>query len=278
VETDPDPISARIIADSTFNGHRLTTVEVRFPRFLVAELNTHRVFSRNSASSRAIPVRRRIRDVLACPFVPEAFGSNKAGMQAGEPLGAFRATFARGAWMAALYAAVACAYLLSVAGVHKQWANRLLEPFAYTTVIISATEWANFFGQRMHKDAQPEMQQVAWAIFDAMEGSVPRVLQEGDWHLPYIQSDEVTHPTEKLIRLSVARCARVSYLTHDGRRDHGADMGLYERLLTSGHLSPFEHPAKAGGGGGNFWGWTQARKGIPREACFLGAIPAPNPS
>jgi thymidylate synthase ThyX len=255
-------ITARIIADSTCNGHRLTTVDVCLPRFLLAELNTHRMFSRNSASSRAIPVRRRIRDVLARPFVPEAFGANKAGMQAGGPIGALRATFAAGVWWVALYAAVGCAYLLSVAGVHKQWANRLLEPFAYTTVIVSATEWANFFAQRLHPDAQPEMQQVARAIFDAMEASVPRTLREGEWHLPYVQPDETWRPVEERIRLSVARCARVSYLTHDGKRSAEADFALYARLVEGRHLSPFEHAARAGGTWGNFRGWTQARAGV----------------
>ena len=265
-------IAARIIADSTHNGHRLTTVEVHLPRFLLAELNTHRTFSRNSASSRAIPVRRRIRDVLACPYVPDAFGANKAGMQAGEPVSALRAIFARAVWMAALYAAVGCAYLLAMAGVHKQWANRLIEPFGYTTVIVSATEWANFFGQRLHKDAQPEMQQVARAIFEAMAASVPRPLREGEWHLPYLQPSEAGEPIQVQIRVCVARCARVSYLTHAGRLNPAADLHLYDRLATSGHLSPFEHVAKAGGGSGNFRGWTQARAGVPREANFLDGV------
>jgi thymidylate synthase ThyX len=159
-----------------------------------------------------------------------------------------------------------------VAGVHKQWANRLLEPFSYTTVIVSATEWTNFFGQRLHKDAQPEMQSVGWAIFEAITTSTPRICAASDWHLPYLQPDEAHLPTVTQIALCVARCARVSYLTHDGKRNANADLSLHDRLLTSGHLSPFEHVAQAGVGSGNFRGWRQARANVRNEANFLGAL------
>ncbi len=266
-------IAARIIADSIYGPHRLTTVEAHLPRFLLAELNTHRTFSRNSASSRAIPVRRRIRDVLSGPFVPDAFGANKAGMQAGGTVGGWRSVAARAVWMASLYAAVTGAYLLSALNVHKQWANRLLEPFAYTTVIVSATEWENFFAQRLHADAQPEMQQVAWAIFDAMAASTPRICAKGDMHLPYLQPDEAHLSKDRAAQVCIARCARVSYLTQNGKRDIDEDVLMYWRLRKPGHMSPFEHVAIAGTGSGNFRGWAQARSAIPNEANFLGDKP-----
>src|SRR5690606_38587141 len=236
----------KILADSDAGGVRLTTVEATFPRIILAELNTHRMLSRNSASSRAIPVKKRIKAVLSCPFVPEAFGANKAGMQAGAKLGGWKARFARWTWVLAAYAACAFAWVFSKLGVHKQWANRLLEPFSWHTAIISATEWQNFFNLRCHPDAQPEIRRIAEMIRDAMAANEPVPLAEGDWHLPLIEACdfEAVEQTlqegesfyvlwERLVKTSVGRCARVSYLTHDGRRDIQADIALCDRLAQS---------------------------------------------
>jgi len=237
--------AAKIICDSIAQGVRLTTMEVTLPRIVLAEWNTHRVFSRNSASSRAIPVEKRIQAVMDNPFVPDAFAANKAGMQAGEDLDAEANAMARNEWFTARNHAVDSARFLAESGVHKQWANRLIEPYSWTTIVVTATEWTNFFNLRISKLAQPEIRRAAELMKEAMDASTPVELGEGDWHLPYVQIDELTagHDWEYLARLSVARCARVSYLTHDGKRDHGKDIELHDRLLESRHMSPFEHVA-----------------------------------
>lgn len=266
-------ITARIIADSIYGPHRLTTVEVRFPRIILPESLTHRLFSRNTSSGRAVPTVKVIRGVLDMPFIPATFGANKAGMQAGEAIEGWRGTAARLVWMAGMYTAMATTYLLGALGVHKQWANRPIEPYSYTTMIISATEWDNFFSQRTQTDPQPEMQELAWAIFDAMAASVPRICAKGDMHLPYLQPDEAHLSKDRAAQICIARCARVSYLTQNGKRDIDEDVLMYWRLRKPGHMSPFEHVAIAGTGSGNFRGWAQARSAIPNEANFLGAKP-----
>jgi thymidylate synthase ThyX len=270
------PYKAQIILDSVAPcGKRLTTMEVTFPRFILAEFNTHRMFSRNSASSRAIPVEKRIAATAEDPFVPEAFTTNQKGMQGGKLLDGDEAGAARQGWTRAAQAAIDHARTLAALGVHKQYANRILEPFLWHTCIVSATEWQNFFLLRCSPLAQPEIQCIAEMMRDAYNASNP---SERDWHMPYISAEDWTecrhphgdfHKEESLLRqISVARCARVSYLTHDGKRDREKDMELYEKLATSGHWSPFEHVAQAMSTperSGNFIGWKQYRKCFTNE-------------
>lgn len=302
---------ANVLADSVSPaGHRLTTLEATFPRFVLAEFNTHRVFSRNSASSRAIPVAKQLRRVLDDPYVPIEFGSNKPGMQAGPALTGASRDAAEAEWLRARDDAVRHVLGLvadpeEVAGfadlheclravepslkqppeewltVHKQVANRLLEPFMWHTVIVSATSWENFFTLRCHADAQPEIRLIATKMRDAIERSVPTRLEPGEWHLPLVgeaEREEAASP-EELAKIAIGRCARVSYLTHAGTRDLSADVALYDRLLESGHMSPMEHVARPmsaeelrrGEWSGNFQGWVAHRKLIAGEANPLGA-------
>lgn len=286
-----EPYECRVLADSVYQrgvglGPRLTTLLVCFPRFILAEFNTHRVFSRNSASSRAVPVSKRIAAVRANPFVPEAFGRNKAGMQAGEDLDAAATALARGQWLSAAEDACTRAEKLSLAGVHKQHVNRLLEPFLFHEVVVTATEWDNFWHLRVSSLAQPEMRRTAEAMLSAYRGSSPELLFSGEWHLPFITEEERSAATVgrssdawmELAKLSVARCARVSYLTHDGRRAPEEDLRLHDQLLSAGHLSPFEHAARPFTAAeqrtgadfeGNLRGWVQYRKTIRGEADLL---------
>jgi thymidylate synthase ThyX len=258
-------IAARVLADSTEQyGHRLTTLEVVMPRIVLAEFNTHRVFSRNSASSRAIPVKKQIQRVMEDPFVPEQFPINQPGMSAEEYIGPEDEKYVecRHAWLDARMFAVKQVEILLAKNIHKQIASRLLEPFMWHTVIVSATEWQNFFELRCHPAAQPEMRKVAEAIRDAMQLSKPAKLFPGEWHLPmaHLNDFELT-PLDK-ISACVGRCARVSYLTHDGRRDSYEDVVLAQRLQQSGHWSPWEHvatPSSSSFRSANFKGWTQAR-------------------
>lgn len=296
---------ARALADSVSPaGHRLTTLEATFPRFILAEFNTHRVFSRNSASSRAIPVAKQLRRVLDDPYVPIEFGSNQPGMQAGPPLQGAARDAAEAEWLRARDDAVRHVLGLITSpeavaryddlrtcldeaegslksppaewlNVHKQVANRLLEPFMWHTVIVSSTTWDNFWNLRCHPDAQPEIQLVATKMREAVDASPPQPLEEGEWHLPLIRPEdrEEASTHEQLVKVSVGRCARVSYLTHAGTRDLAADITLYERLVESGHMSPMEHAARpmtaeertAGEWCGNFQGWCSHRKLIPGE-------------
>lgn len=284
--------SARILADSTNPvGVRLVTFEVTFPRIVLAEFNTHRVFSRNSASSRAIPVSKLLGRVVSDPFVPRYFGRNQKGMQARAELAGWRRGAARATWLLASRISVAIVSLLSRLGLHKQIANRLLEPFLWHTVIVTSTEWSNFFALRRHVDAQPEIREIAemmWKLFGS-EAKRSRPLVAGEWHLPFLTALDMTEEIrdvddrarllshEELARVSSARCARVSYLTHGGVRDVLADLELAAKLQESGHMSPFEHAARAESDAafrGNLRGFSQLRKQLPNEACFRAVRPA----
>ena len=263
--------SARVLLDSISPaGKRLTTMEVTFPRFVLAEFNTHRVFSRNSASSRAIPTAKLIERVEAEPAVPLQWGRNKPGMSASETLGEEEAAQGLAAWLSARDAAVAHARRLVELGVHKQILNRLLEPFMWHTVIVTATEWANFFYLRIAATAQPEIRRAAELMRDALTASQPQVVTDGKWHLPLVQADEYVLALEDLKKISAARCARVSYLTHTGVRDTAKDIELCERLLSDGHLSPFEHVATPSDDQcANFHGWMQYRRVIEASALYV---------
>lgn len=271
---------AKIIADSIGkSGHRLTTMEVTFPRLVLAEFNTHRVFSRNSASSRAIPVNKQLDRIKNDPFAPEYWGANQSGMQAFAELDNESRELARTEWLAARDDTVAHVEKLLDIGLHKQITNRLLEPFMWHTVVVTATEWSNFFALRANEMAQPEIRTIAEMMLDIYEKSTPRELADDEWHLPLIQPEEydgVFEKSEDARKISAARCARVSYLTHDGKRDLSADITLYTRLTSGGHMSPLEHVARPltseelveSEHRGNFRGWIQLRKLVPNEADY----------
>ncbi|HUG83740.1 MAG TPA: FAD-dependent thymidylate synthase [Euzebya sp.] len=260
---------AAVIADSISPaGARVTTIEVTLHRFVLAELNTHRSFSRNSASSRAIPIAKQIRRVQEDPAVPVEFGADQRGMQAGQPLTGMEHDDALEAWLGARDAAVEAVQSLAALGVHKQVTNRLLEPFMWQTVIVTATDFDGFWQQRCSPLAQPEIHAAAEAMRAAYRASTPEPMAEGDWHTPYIRPEETDLDAGARRRISAARCARVSYLTHDGRRDLDADETLYARLVTADppHWSPLEHVARPLAEGeaplGNLRGWRQLRHDV----------------
>lgn len=270
--------SAKIIADSiNEQGHRLVTMEVQMHRFVLAEFNTHRSFSRNSASSRAIPFRKMLDRVDNDPALPVHWGKEQKGMQSGESLSQEDIEWCEAEWLSAKAYSADIAVRLHNKGLHKSLCNRILEPWLVHTVICTATEWDNFFWQRCDPAAQPEMRAVADRMQAAYYLSKPRQLAHGEWHLPYTRPEDKidiftqspgtdNEAQEFLKKISVARCARVSYLTQDGKRDIGEDLNLYRRLVGSGHWSPFEHVATPIVGNdpydcsGNFIGWRQLRK------------------
>lgn len=261
-------IQAKIVEDSIApSGVRLTTFVLTYPRFIHSEFMTHRMFSRNASSSRAIPVKKSIQMVLENPVIPLAFTRNKAGMQGGDPLDEQASKNATYAWETAMGYAVKYAQMLADLDVHKQYANRILEPFSHITVVCSATDYANFFALRCHPMAQPEIMALADLMYDAYQSSTPKQMGIGDMHLPFVSDEERQElPQDDLIKMSVARCARVSYLNHDGKKPTlEEDVALYNRLVGSApiHASPAEHQAIAMADesrSGNFRGWIQYRK------------------
>lgn len=311
--------TAQVICDSIFEGSRIVSIETTFPRPFLAEFNTHCRFSRNSASSRAIPVWKRIQAVLENPYIPNSFGTNKAGMQAGENLSeADRKSVVKN-WLFGRDMAVIQAYALiggrreilptikgeknieaaevmcdkiealisdydipgrlsaQEKGLHKQHANRVLETYAFHTVIVTATHWRNFLGLRASKMAQPEACDFGIAIVKAMRGSVPVELRAGEWHLPYIRPEDRSESQGwmELAHASSGKCARTSYLTHAGIRSLEEDISMAKGLLSNGHMSPFQHPARPRQSGdpigshGNYSPkWTQLRKLLENEGDF----------
>jgi thymidylate synthase ThyX len=305
-------ITVKILADSiTDGGARLITWEWTYPRMIHAEIMTHRALSRNAASSRAIPAAKLRERTLANPAVPVHWGANQKGMQAAEEVA--DPAWAKQWWLSALESAAEEHYAGEDAGLHKQIVNRIIEPWMMITVIVSATEMANLLHQRVHKDAEPNFQVLAKLVRESYFDHTPTYVAPGGWHLPLITDEDMTaaylmvtgkpveharslslmdayaekHEIRELLKkVSVGRCARVSLLTHDGKRDLAADVELHDRLAASAnagdpmHASPFEHVAMAMGRyeqakgranvfttyrSGNFVGWKQYRKTFLHE-------------
>jgi hypothetical protein len=286
-------VSGKIILDSVSpEGIRLTTLHMRYPRMVHAELMTHRVFSRNGRSSRAVPVMTILNEGHYTPH----FMKNKPGMVATEEFDEETLRYAQQVWNE--LAALTKDHVAELAriGVHKQWANRPLEAFGYIDVLITSTDWANFMALRDEGGAQPEIKSIAELIKQLMGESTPKTLNPGDWHMPYINyeedflkvKNELVHVNpedvdEALLKISVARCARLSIKPFDGDASIEKELKRYKLLMESRpvHASPAEHIAtpdslySAGRtpnmGGilwnnpsqhGNFYGWRQFRKMI----------------
>lgn len=266
-------IKAEILLDSVSkSGVRLTTFVLTYPRFIHSEIMTHRVFSRNAASSRAIPVKKMIEDIRKEPAMPVYWGKNQSGMQAKEELDESTKDAAKQIWLDACEGAIANAEKLMALGLHKQIANRILETWFHMRTVVTASEFLNFYGLRRHPDAQPEFKALADCMWNAHEASTPQVKSTGEWHLPFVRDDEWWMDLDLLKKISVARCCRVSYLNLDGTNpDIEKDINLHTKLVESGHMSPFEHAACCTGDRqyyGNFRGWKQYRKYIPNEDVF----------
>ena len=260
-------IKASVIADSVHpeTGTRITTFELVYPRFIHSEFMTHRVFNRNASSSRAIPTSKFIEQVRNEPVMPSHWGKNQKGMQAFEELSEDQRSDAIFIWEQAASSVATYAEMLRRGQVHKQIVNRILEPFTHIRVVVTSTSWANFYGLRDHKDAQPEIRELAQAMRKAHEESVPSKLIQGHWHLPYITANDrfaaydfckhnrITRDEPSgaevyglLLKVSAARCARASYNNFEGRPSTiEEDLGLFAKLVENQpiHASPTEHQA-----------------------------------
>lgn len=265
---------ARVVLDSLHpeNGVRLTTLELNYPYIVHAEFMTHCALSRNAASSRAIRTSKMIKNVQADPFIPRRFprtadpdlGMNPDGYW---DLGSQQHMAAYLAWDTGFKHAVATSMELARIGVHKQVASRPLAPYMHIRTLTTATEWDNFFNLRLDSNAQDQIQDLAVAMSEAVGSSVPVPRR---LHLPFMLPGEPEDFTA-----SAGRCARISYMQHDGKVDLTKDLARGEGLLRSGHMSPFEHQGIAEEGtradawSGKFRGWTSYRKTIPGEAVWI---------
>lgn len=244
-------IKAKIIADSVsaVNGQRITTFELEYPRFIHSELMTHRLFSRNAMSSRAVPIEKMIEQVRTNPAKPVHWGKNQNGMQAKQELEGYPLQEAKSLWNEGASEASSLADMLNEQGAHKQLVNRILEPFQLMKTVLTATEFDNFFWLRKHEDAQPEIKELAERMYGQLEWNkcLTIELDVGDWHTPYyeagywLQDDET--PLEDALAISSSCCAQVSYRLLDNSIEKARK--VYQRLVESTpvHASPFEHQA-----------------------------------
>lgn len=283
-------ISARIDTDSVNeDGDRIVTWVLKYHRYVHADLMTHRVFSRNGASSRAIPISQMLRAVVRNPATPIIWGGNGKGMQAHGELGRVRRHLCAKLWRAARWPAVIAVWTLSRLGLHKQWSNRMLEPWLFMTVVMTTTEHENFLDLRDSEFAQPEIAELARQMRRELAGSRPKKLRAGEWHIPMLTSDEreylfvaytitrveeaamrempsssaawrklcrrsvvpaLKEIIERFVKIATARCARISYIRHDMIKPFEEDAKMHDRLAASRHWSPFEHCAEAAPGRG----------------------------
>ena len=253
-----DLITARILADSISpQGVRMTTMEIEYPRFILAELNTHRMLSKNSASSRAIPVKAMHEHIRANTAGPVYWGVNQAGMKAKECLDVEDTIEALMIWEQARDSALDYAGQLADLNLHKQITNRITEPWMTMKTVISGTEWANYFWLRDHPDAQPEIALLANKMHKAYTASAPQLLQPGEWHVPYVFTNRdagtgVLHyldgsggviTADEARVISASCCAQVSYRKNDDTLEKAQK--VFKMLIESepAHASPVEHQA-----------------------------------
>lgn len=282
-------ISVKIIKDSMApNGKRLTTFELEYPRFIHAELLTHRALSKNSSSSRSQPVKFMIQQVWNNMAMPMHWGRMQAGMQAHKELIGWQLSVAKFLWILSGKVICVFAWLLLQCKLHKQIANRIMEPWSHIKIVLSGTDFDNFFHLRNHPDAQPEIHELARQMWQLYQFSGPQHLKLGEWHLPYIshfydetgkinyyscsyEDDRKMLTLEQAKQLSASLCAQVSYRKSDQSLDKA--LKIYQRLVESKpvHASPFEHQGtpleNSTDRSGNFCGWRQMRQDIPDNVC-----------
>lgn len=280
----------------------LVTIRLRYPRIVHGEIMTHRDFSRNARSSRAVPVMTMLNEVNSSPFVPWHWGKNQRGMQADvdhndpviipegyEKYWDFDTPISReDAWLYARDRAVEVANAMMNANYHKQIPNRLLEPFSWIDTLITSNRWDNFLWLRDEADAEPHIQDLARLVNQALNEMPVQELLPHDWHLPYItDADNVEamtvapkHRQQWLCKISAARCARISYKPFDGDASYQRELERHDMLVTSKrvHASPLEHQARPDPSygsmhlHGNLPGWIQYRKTVPNEVHRTDAV------
>ncbi len=250
-------MQAKLIKDSIANGIRISTFVLVYPRIIHSELMTHRVFSRNAASSRAIPTKDVIQNLRDDPADIVWWGKNMSGMQAKEELTGWRLWVAKKLNILGRESAILISRLQNWVGLHKQIANRRLETYQNIRVVVTSTEWNNFYNLRKHPDAQPEFQLLAELMWLAQLGSMPEKLNPGEWHIPYVDTVRmpngnvkysvtgVEYTLEHALKISASLAAQESYRKSDPSIAKAKD--IFARLVDSApvHASPTEHQAQA---------------------------------
>jgi len=258
-------ISATVIQRSKCSntGKEIVTFELVYPRIIHAEILTHRLFSRNSASSRAIPIYKVVEMVRENMAEPVHWGKNQPGMQAGEELTGFELEAVKDLWCDAALAAADYSEAMANLGAHKQVANRVTEPYQWMKVVLTYTDGENFLWLRLHKDADPTLYALTKAMVDALDARPAFEIHPGEWHVPYVKrirvggmlkyytevfleddEHEIQYLTEEeALAVSASCCAQVSYRLLDMGLDKAKT--IYGRLVESEpvHASPFEHQA-----------------------------------
>jgi hypothetical protein len=279
------------------NGKRITTFIIKFPRIILAEVNTHRMVAKNSSSNRAIPTKRIVDAMFADPFIPQTVYKNRPGMQGMELLSpAEQKAWEEQCRLRMQDTIIWVREMEDRFNIHKQTLNRYLEAWQWCTQITTATDWDNLFALRTHKDAQPEFQQIASMMWEAYQASTPTLLKYGQWHLPMTDGltqqevsdylfaqgiidartnsvDVAVAVRNEMLRVSAGRCAAVSYLNHDNQERQTVEAVLerFQKLFGSFpiHASPAEHQATPHSDpeyvSGNLRGWRQFRKELPNE-------------
>lgn len=265
-------VSAKLLlySESEITHKKIATFIITIPKFIQAQINSHRALSRNSGSSRAIPAKIIRKRVIKNPFTPIEFGHNQSGMRGGKEVSGIKLILAKKIWLWSRFIPCFFHYLGEKLNIHKEVLNRLIEPWMFTEVVLTATEWANFIRLRSDNAAQPEIQIIAKEISRLLKSEKPQILKTGEWHLPFISKEEsVEFDINVIQKISAARCARVSYKLYDGSSSNiEKDIALCDRLIFEGHWSPFEHIAMANetlDRSGNFVGWRQYRKEFENE-------------
>jgi hypothetical protein len=308
IYTHPDQpemqVEVILASKATFDHPGIYTIRMRYPRIIHGEIMTHRVFSRNARSSRAVPIKTMLNEVRNTPFVPWHWGKNQKGMQADQDWDLFIPFDANGAyhsaatreqlWLHAANCAANVAEAYMEMEYHKQIPNRLLEPFSWIDTLITSTNWSNFFWLRDHKDAEPHLQDLARLVEQAIDETKTQHLEYDMWHLPYIEPIDWEEAIARFgsdlgvcikwfLKISAARCARISYKPFDGDASYDREIERYDMLVKADrvHASPLEHQATPDrfdpdypntntwehpNMHGNFSGWIQARKLVPNEA------------
>lgn len=263
----PQEVEVLLASKNAVTGDNIETVRVRYWRAIHAELMTHRAFSRNAGSSRAIPVKKMLAQVWGDPAGPQYWGANQSGMQAARELKGWRLWAAKKVWtMCARFAAFG-SWLEMKIGLHKQVANRITEPYQYINVIVTATDWDNFWHLRCHKDAQPEFRLLAEEMRTKVLAARirPQMLKPGEWHMPYVMDSEKNiFSLSTRLKIATARIARISYEAFDGDASLPKEIERHDKLVGGDpiHASPTEHSAVAAHGRGhirNFQGFMQYR-------------------
>lgn len=260
-----------ILASTGPNNKPIYTLRLRYPRIIHGEIMTHRVFGRNARSSRAVPFKTMLAELISTPFIPWHWGKNQSGMQAEfeneNPVHSFvrldinedgvvgQGYFTREeAWRNSCNWAIEAASSFDKAEYHKQNVNRLIEPFSWIDVLLTSTEWENFLWLRDHEHAEPHLQDLAKLVLQALSEADVKELEPGQWHMPYITPDDRRWAGFKtdaetqdywnfLNKISAARCARISYKPFDGNASYEKEIERYEMLIGSDrvHASPLEH-------------------------------------